>query len=94
MMDLHHFWYRWRSQFSGLPFNTFKLRMSIVFDFATSTAFGDACFPRDRPGVSSSLGCRLAYTARHLQLDQTVQFNRVLHWKFFRDRLNEAVDDQ
>jgi hypothetical protein len=94
MMDLHHFWYWWRSQLSGLPFNTFKLRMSIVFDFAISTTFGDACLPRDRPGASSSLVGRLADTARHLQLDQTVQLNRVLHWKFLRDRLNEAVDDQ
>src|SRR5437764_10494218 len=37
---------------------------------------------------------RLAHTAGHLQLDQAVQFNRVLHWKFLGDRLNEAVDNQ
>src|SRR5260370_22412931 len=44
--------------------------------------------------ASSSRGCRLAYTARHLKLDQAVQLNRVLHREFLGDRLNEAVDDQ
>src|SRR5690242_15712936 len=39
-------------------------------------------------------GCRLAHTAGHLQLDQAVQLNRVLHWEFPGDRLNEAVHDQ
>ena len=39
-------------------------------------------------------GCRLAHTARHLQLDQPIQLNRVLHGEFLRDRLDEAVDDQ
>src|SRR5258706_16311817 len=39
-------------------------------------------------------GCRLAYTAGHLQLDQAVQLNRVLHGEFLCDGLNEAVDDQ
>src|SRR5436189_256455 len=39
-------------------------------------------------------GCRLAHTAGHLQLDQAVQLNRVLHRQFLGDRLNEAVDDQ
>src|SRR5579864_8627205 len=38
--------------------------------------------------------CRLAHTAGHLQLDQAVEFNRVLHGEFPGDRLNEAVDDQ
>lgn len=41
-----------------------------------------------------SRGCRLAHTAGHLQLDQAVQLNRVLHGEFPGDRLNEAVDDQ
>src|SRR6266516_3387672 len=41
-----------------------------------------------------SLAIVLSYAARHLQLDQTVQLNRVLHWEFLCDRLNEAVDDQ
>jgi hypothetical protein len=36
---------------------------------------------------------RLPHAAGHLQLDQAVQFDRVLHWEFFRDRLDEAVDD-
>jgi hypothetical protein len=39
-----------------------------------------------------SIGC-LAYTTRHLQLDQAVEFDRVLHWQLFGDRLDEAVDD-
>src|SRR2546421_3836421 len=37
---------------------------------------------------------RLAHTAGHLQLDQAVQLNRVLHREFLGDRLDEAVDDQ
>jgi len=37
---------------------------------------------------------RLAYAARHLQLDQTVQLNGVFHWQFFSDWLNETVNDQ
>src|SRR5437867_115585 len=36
----------------------------------------------------------LAHTAGHLQLDQAVELNRVLHREFLGDRLNEAVDDQ
>src|SRR5205823_10368490 len=36
-------------------------------------------------------GCRLAHTAGHLQLDQAIQLNRVLHREFLGDRLNEAV---
>ena len=36
----------------------------------------------------------LAHAARHLQLDQAVEFDRVLHWELFGDRLDEAVDDQ
>src|SRR4030088_2156227 len=32
-------WYWWRSQFSCSGSHTFKLRMSIVFDFATNTTF-------------------------------------------------------
>src|SRR5437588_10027951 len=36
----------------------------------------------------------LAHTAGHLQLDQAVQLNRVLHREFLGDRLDEAVDDQ
>src|SRR3989442_11359535 len=39
-------------------------------------------------------GCRLAHTAGHLQLDQAVELNRILHGEFLGDRLNEAVDDQ
>ena len=35
----------------------------------------------------------LAHAAGHLQLDQAVEFDRVLHWEFFGDRLDEAVDD-
>src|ERR1051326_5261719 len=34
-------WYWWRSRFSRLAFNEFKLRVSVVFDFATSTTFGE-----------------------------------------------------
>src|SRR5437763_5759054 len=37
---------------------------------------------------------RLAHTAGHLQLDQAVQFNRVLHGEFLGDRLDETVNDQ
>src|ERR1700694_459240 len=44
--------------------------------------------------VCNERGRRLAHTAGHLQLDQAVQFNRVLHREFLGDRLNEAVDDQ
>src|SRR5437868_9799402 len=33
-------WYWWRSQFSCLASNEFKLRVSIIFDFATSTKNG------------------------------------------------------
>src|SRR5436305_14261967 len=47
-----------------------------------------SAFPRTNRGYS------LAHTTRHLQLDQTVQLNRVLHGEFLGDRLNEAVDDQ
>src|SRR5712691_6439470 len=36
----------------------------------------------------------LTYAARHLQLDQAVQFNRVLHWQFFRNWLDETIHDQ
>ena len=32
--------YWWRSQFSCLASNEFKLRVSIIFDFATSTTSG------------------------------------------------------
>ena len=39
-------------------------------------------------------GCRLAHAAGHLQLDQAVQLNRVLHGEFPGDRLDEAVHDQ
>jgi hypothetical protein len=41
-----------------------------------------------------SRGCRLAHTAGHLQLDQVVELNSVLHGEFLGDRLNEAVDDR
>ncbi len=33
-------WYWWRSRFSRLPLNEFKLTMSLIFDFATSTKSG------------------------------------------------------
>ena len=38
-----HFGYWWRSRFSCLPLNEFKLTMSILFDFATSTTLGAHC---------------------------------------------------
>ncbi len=41
-----------------------------------------------------SLNYALAHAAGHLQLDQAVQLNRVLHGKLLGDRLNEAIDDQ
>src|SRR5713226_5673813 len=37
-------WYWWRSQFSCLASNEFKLRVSIIFDFATSTQIGQEAF--------------------------------------------------
>jgi len=39
IVALAHLWYWWRSQFSCLASNEFKLRVSIIFDFATSTIF-------------------------------------------------------
>ncbi len=39
-----HFGYWWRSQFSCLASNEFKLRVSIIFDFATSTRSGHEPF--------------------------------------------------
>jgi hypothetical protein len=39
-------------------------------------------------------GCRLAHTAGHLQLDQAVQLNSVLHWEFLGDWLDETVHNQ
>src|SRR5579885_754517 len=47
-----------------------------------------------RPCIYFQGAIGLADAARHLQLDQAVQLNRVLHWQFFGDRLDEAVDDQ
>jgi hypothetical protein len=38
--------------------------------------------------------CHLADTACHLQLNQTVQLNSILHGELFGDRLDEAIDDQ
>ena len=35
----------------------------------------------------------LTYAAFHLQLDQAIHFDRVLHWKLFHQRLDEAVND-
>jgi hypothetical protein len=35
--ELHRFSHWWRSRFSRLAFNEFKLKASVVFDFATST---------------------------------------------------------
>jgi hypothetical protein len=49
-----------------------------------------------RCGGSSGIGsvvAELANRALHLQLDQAVHLDRVLHWQFL-DRLDEAVDDQ
>ena len=36
----------------------------------------------------------LADRALHLQLDQPVHLDRVLHWELLDDRLDESVDDQ
>jgi hypothetical protein len=37
-------WYWWRSQFSRLKSNGVKLKMSTIFDFATSTESGQQPF--------------------------------------------------
>src|SRR6185312_7623284 len=47
--------------------------------------------------AASQLGCSkvaLANGPLHLQLDQAVHLDRVLHRQLLRDRLDEAVDDQ
>src|SRR6266496_6398761 len=65
---------------------TCVLRLSACHNvFPCARAVVSSCHYRSR---------RLAHTAGHLQLDQAVQLNRVLHGEFPGDRLNEAVDDQ
>src|SRR5438874_12869256 len=59
--------------------------MASLDSYWVTNLAASACYER---------GCRLAHTARHLQLDQAVQLNRVLHWKLLGDRLNETVHDQ
>src|SRR6266480_6526946 len=59
--------------------------MALLDAYWVTNLVVPACYDR---------GCRLAHTARHLQLDQAVQLNRVLHGKLLGNRLNEAVDDQ
>ena len=36
----------------------------------------------------------LAHAARHFELDQPIQLNRVLHRQLLGDRFDEAIDDQ
>jgi len=48
-------WYWWRSRFSRLPLNEFKLTMSILFDFATSTNFGEKMSLEKRAVMSELL---------------------------------------
>src|SRR6478672_3323010 len=42
----------------------------------------------------SSSSCQLANRALHLELDQAVHLDRVLHRELLDDRLDEAVDDE
>src|SRR3954452_18652220 len=44
--------------------------------------------------VGSSSSCQLANGALHLELDEAVHLDRVLHRQLLDDRLDEAVDDQ
>src|SRR6266699_6097551 len=59
--------------------------MALLDAYWVTNLVVPACYDR---------GCRLAHTARHLQLDQAVQLNRVLHGKLLGNRLNKAVHDQ
>ncbi len=47
-------WYWWRSQFSCLASNEFKLRVSIIFDFATSTQSGQEPYKQPVPRIRSA----------------------------------------
>src|SRR2546426_1546005 len=59
--------------------------MASLDSYWVTNLAASACYER---------GCRLAHTAGHLQLDQAVQLNRVLHGEFLGNRFNKAVDDQ
>src|SRR5437870_1516168 len=67
-----------------------SLRPTKVLAWTTSCS-PNAVGHRFLPAIISRC---LAHTAGHLQLDQAVELNRVLHREFLGDRLNEAVDDQ
>src|SRR3989442_7854463 len=56
-------WYWWRSQFSCLASNEFKLRVSIIFDFATSTQSGHE--PFCGPNYNNSSGEAFVFEVAH-----------------------------
>jgi hypothetical protein len=59
-----HSWYWWRSRFSRLESDEFALKVSVIFDFATSTQSGHEPF-RERNFDKSAGGFSLKMRAGH-----------------------------
>src|SRR3954447_9892531 len=82
-----------RSSGSGPPPSPFATGAKASSDSEPSSVNSQPGRPLN-VGSSSAAGATAANGALHLELDEAVHLDRVLHRKLLRDRLDEAVDDQ